>query len=229
MTNKKASAQNPVRTRPARTRKPRPTGPIAKQAWKPGNVLAPVPVVLVSCGGTGGIRPNIITIAWTGTVCSDPPQLSISVRPERYSYDLIKTSGEFVVNLPSRDQTRITDWCGVVSGSKVDKFAECGLTADPASLVACPIIRECPVNIECRVNRRLELGSHDLFLAEVVAVQVSAHLIDEQGKFDVEQAGLIAYGLGHYFPLGRAIDHFGFSIRKKAPRPARQIRSSRSP
>lgn len=201
--------------RPPRRRNPRPQPDHAKQSWKPGNVLAPVPVVLVSCGGTGDSPPNLITIAWTGTVCSDPAMLSISVRPERYSHGLITGAGEFVVNLPSQDQTRITDWCGVVSGRDHDKFAESGLTAAPAEMVGCPIVKECPVNIECRVTRRLPLGSHDLFLAEVVAVQVSAHLIDAKGKFRLDRAGLIAYGLGHYFALGRAIDHFGFSIRKK--------------
>lgn len=194
---------------------------IVKQSWKPGNVLAPVPVVLVSCGGSGGVAANIITIAWTGSVCSDPPMLSIAVRPERYSHGIIKASGEFVVNLPSRDQARITDWCGMVSGAKIDKFAEAGLTAAPAERLACPIIRECPVNIECRVSQCLELGSHHLFLAEVVAVQVSAHLLDEKGKFRLERAGLLAYGLGHYYSLGPAIDHFGFSIRKKAGKPRR--------
>lgn len=207
--NKKKPSRSPhAETKPA-------TGPIAKESWKPGNVLAPVPVVLVSCGGTADYRPNIITIAWTGTVCSDPPLLSISVRPERHSYDVITAGGEFVVNLPSVAQTRITDWCGVVSGREHDKFAECGLTAAPAGQVACPIIAECPVNIECRVTRRLELGSHHLFLARVVAVQVTAELIDAEGKFRVDRAGLIAYGLGHYFPLGPAIDHFGFSIRRR--------------
>jgi flavin reductase (DIM6/NTAB) family NADH-FMN oxidoreductase RutF len=194
---------------------------IEKQSWKPGNVLSPVPVVLVSCGGSGEFRANLITIAWTGSVCSDPPMLSIAVRPERHSHGIIKSTGEFVVNLPSLAQVKITDWCGMVSGSKVDKFAESGLTAAPATTVGCPIILECPVNIECRVTQRLELGSHDLFLAEVVAVQVSSHLLDELGKFRVEKAGLIAYGLGHYFPLGPAIDHFGFSIRKKSPKPRR--------
>lgn len=208
----------PKRSKPINEIMPPPApSAIEKQSWKPGNVLSPVPVVLVSCGGSDGIAANIITIAWTGSVCSDPPMLSIAVRPERHSHGIIKATGEFVVNLPSQAQTKITDWCGMVSGSKVDKFTETGLTATPATKVGCPIILECPVNIECRVTQRLELGSHDLFLAEVVAVQVSAHLIDEQGKFRLEKAGLIAYGLGHYFPLGPAIDHFGFSIRKKKP------------
>lgn len=206
------------------SRRTPPSGPApvqdhAKQSWKPGNVLAPVPVVLVSCAGQGEAAPNLITIAWCGTVCSDPAMLSISVRPERHSHGLIVDSGEFVVNLPTVAQTRITDWCGVVSGRDHDKFAEAGLTAAPAEKVGCPIVKECPVNIECRVTRRLPLGSHDLFLAEVVAVQVSAHLIDARGKFRLDQAGLIAYGLGHYFTLGRAIDHFGFSIRKRPAKP----------
>jgi flavin reductase (DIM6/NTAB) family NADH-FMN oxidoreductase RutF len=189
-------------------------GPIVKQSWKPGNVLAPVPVVLVSCGG-GESLANLITVAWTGNICSEPPMLSISLRPERHSHKIISASGEFVVNLPSREQARVTDWCGMVSGAKVDKFAETGLTSGPSLEVGCPIVLECPINIECRVRQTLQLGSHDLFLAEVVAVQVSSHLIDEKGKFRLDQAGLLAYGLGHYYPLGRAIDHFGFSIRKK--------------
>jgi flavin reductase (DIM6/NTAB) family NADH-FMN oxidoreductase RutF len=219
MNKKKLPARAKSSTRSARPAGPHPTNPIVKQFWKPGNVLAPVPAVLVSCGGTGEIRPNIITIAWTGTVCSDPAMLSISVRPERYSYGVIKDSGVFVVNLPSVSQTRITDWCGMVSGRDIDKFTESGLTAGPAGQVSCPIIVECPVNIECRVTQRLELGSHHLFLAEVAAVQVSSHLIDAKGKFRIDRAGLIAYGLGHYFPLGAAIDHFGFSIRRKVARP----------
>jgi len=193
--------------------------PITKQSWKPGNVLAPVPVVLVSCGGNSEFRPNMITIAWTGNACSEPPMLSIGVRPERYSHKIISASGEFVVNLPSSEQARLTDWCGMVSGAKIDKFAESGLTPGKALAVNCPIVLECPINIECRVRQTLKLGSHDLFLAEVVAVQVSSHLIDGKGKFRLDRAGMLAYGLGHYYPLGEAIDHFGFSIRKKK-RPA---------
>lgn len=218
---KKLTEKGPsLRTKRA-MKTPPPPARIEKEAWKPGNVLAPVPVVLVSCGGAGGFAPNIITVAWTGSVCSDPAMLSISVRPERHSHGIIKATGEFVVNLPSRAQAKVTDWCGMVSGSKVDKFAESGLTAAPANQVGCPVILECPVNIECRVSQRLELGSHDLFLAEVVAVQVSSHLLDAKGKFSLEQAGLLAYGLGHYYPLGPAIDHFGFSIRKKPARTSR--------
>ena len=192
-----------------------------KQAWKPGNVLAPVPVVLVSCGGQAGVPANIITIAWCGTVCTTPPMLSISLRPERHSHGLIRSSGEFVVNVPTREQVRITDWCGMVSGRDTDKFAEAGLTPAPAQAVSCPIIRECPINIECRVREISALGSHHLFIAEVVAVQVSASFIDDSGKLRLDRAGLLAYGLGHYFGLGPAIDHFGFSIRKRPRKPGR--------
>lgn len=186
-----------------------------KQAWKPGNVLAPLPVVLVSCGGRDGQKPNIITIAWTGTVCSDPPMVSISLRPERYSFSIIKRAGEFVVNLPTRRQARVVDWCGMVSGREVDKFAGAGLTAAPALKVGCPVIRECPVHIECRVRQSLNLGSHELFLAEVAAVRVAASLVDAAGRFHIEKAGLLAYGLGRYFELGAVVGRFGFSIRKR--------------
>jgi flavin reductase (DIM6/NTAB) family NADH-FMN oxidoreductase RutF len=196
-----------------------PKHPIEKQSWKPGNVLSPVPVVLVSCGGTAEWQPNIITIAWVGSVCSDPPMLSISVRPERHSFEIIKATDEFVVNVPSREQAKITDWCGMVSGRKVDKFKEAGLTPGAPLKVGCPIIQECPINIECQVRQTLALGTHTMFVAEVVGVQVTASLIDAKGKLRLDQARLIAYGLGHYFPLGPAIDHFGFSIRKKKPKP----------
>jgi flavin reductase (DIM6/NTAB) family NADH-FMN oxidoreductase RutF len=198
-----------------------------KEAWKPGNMLFPVPVVLVSCGGTKAWKPNLITIAWAGTVCTNPPMLSISVRPERHSCDIIRETGEFVVNLPTAKQIRLTDWCGVVSGRDHDKFAETGLTPAPALNVNCPIVLECPVNIECRVVHALELGSHVMSVAEVVAVQVSEALIDSKGKLLLEEAGLIAYVHGAYVELGRHLGHFGFSVRKKparktsAPKPRR--------
>jgi flavin reductase (DIM6/NTAB) family NADH-FMN oxidoreductase RutF len=190
---------------------------IPKQSWKPGNMLSPVPAVLVSCGGTGEWQPNLITIAWTGTVCSNPPMLSIAVRPERYSYEIIRQTGEFTVNLPSAAQARITDWCGVVSGRDCDKFEETGLTPAPGIKTNCPIVAECPVNIECKVTQTLELGSHVLFLAEVVAVQASKELIDAQGRLHLERAGLIAYVHGAYYALGPYLGHFGFSVRKKKP------------
>lgn len=191
---------------------------VRKTSWKPGNMLAPVPVVLVSCGGTQGWKPNLITIAWIGSVCSDPPMLSIAVRPDRYSHDIIKTTAEFVVNVPSMDQARTTDWCGVVSGRDVDKFASTGLTPAAGRKVSCPIVMECPLNIECRIRKRLALGSHTLFLAEVVAVQVSSQLVDARGRLNLQKAGLMAFAHGHYFSLGRHLGHFGFSVRKRQKR-----------
>ncbi len=196
--------------------------PVKKLSWKPGNMLSPVPAVLVSCGGTKEWQPNLITIAWAGTVCTNPPMLSISVRPERYSYDIIKKTGEFVVNLPTVKEAKVTDWCGVVSGRDHDKFEKTGLTSAPALQVSCPIVQECPVNIECRVTQTLELGSHVMFLAEVVAVQVSDTLIDAKNKLCLEKAGLIAYVHGAYFELGRYLGHFGFSVRKHKPVPAKK-------
>lgn len=187
-----------------------------KVSMKPFPLLSPVSVVLVSCGGTkAGETPNLITIAWTGTVCSDPPMLSISVRPERHSYDLIRRSGEFVVNVPSVRQARATDWCGVVSGRKENKFAKTGLTPGKALVVRPPIVRECPLNIECRVQQTLKLGSHVMFVAEVVAIQVSKELMTRNNRLALENAGLMAYAHGHYYALGRQIDHFGYSVRKK--------------
>ncbi len=195
---------------------------LAKESWKPGNVLSPVPVVLLSCGGTAEWAANIITIAWIGSICSDPPMLSISLRPERHSFPIIQATREFVVNLPTRKQARITDWCGMVSGRKVDKFAESGLTPAPALQVAAPIILECPVNIECRVRQEIPLGTHVMFLAEVVAVRVTAALLDPQGRFRLEDADLLAYGLGQYFALGEGLGKFGFSIQKRKPKTRKQ-------
>ncbi len=181
-------------------------------------MLSPVPVVLVSCGGTKGWKANLITIAWAGSVCSDPPMLSIAVRPDRYSHAIIKTTGEFIVNVPSTDQAKATDWCGVFSGRDVDKFAGTGLTPAPGRKVACPMVMECPLNIECRVRKSLELGSHTLFLAEVVAVQVSSELVDARGRLNLQKAGLMAFAHGHYFALGRHLGHLGFSVRKRKKR-----------
>lgn len=194
------------------------SGKIRKTSWKPGNMLSPVPVVLVSCGGAKGWKANLITIAWAGSVCSDPPMLSIAVRPDRYSHAIIKTTGEFIVNAPSTDQAKATDWCGVVSGRDVDKFAGTGLTPAPGRKVACPMVMECPLNIECRVRKSLELGSHTLFLAEVVAVQVSSELVDARGRLNLQRAGLMAFAHGHYFALGRHLGHLGFSVRKRKKR-----------
>lgn len=201
---------------------------MGKQIWKPGNMLYPVPAVMVSCADRAG-RTNIITVAWAGTVCTNPPMLSISVRPERFSYGLLRDSGEFAVNLVGRSLARACDWCGVKSGRDVDKWAEMGLTPEPAeTLEHAPVIAESPVNIECAVRDVLELGSHHLFLAEVRAVRVDERLIDEAGKLHLERANLVAYSHGEYFDLGRSLGTFGYSVRKKpAAAPKRQGKGER--
>lgn len=189
-----------------------------KQSWKPGTVLYPLPAVLVSCGATPD-EYNLLTVAWTGTVCTDPPMCYVSVRPERHSYGIIRRTGEFVINLTTRGLARAADWCGVRSGRDYDKFREMGLTPGKALKVAAPIVEESPVSIECRVRQVLELGTHDMFLAEVVAVQVDADYIDPAtGRFCLERACPIVYSHGEYFALGEALGHFGWSVRKK-PRP----------
>ena len=189
-----------------------------KQYWKPGNMLYPVPAVMVTCQRTGE-KPNIITIAWTGTICSDPTMVSISVRRERYSYALIKESGEFVINLTTRRLTKAADYCGVRTGRDVDKFAETGLTPCASKSVGCPGIAESPVNIECRVTEIKNLGSHDLFLAAVENVGVEESLLDQTGRLQLSSSGLIVYSHGSYFALGNEIGSFGYSVRKKAKKP----------
>ena len=185
-----------------------------KQEWKPGNMLYPVPAVMVSCGREKEI-PNIITVAWVGTICSDPAMLSISVRPERYSYGIIRETKEFVVNLTTKDLARATDWCGVKSGRDVDKFQQMHLTAAKAiHLKSAPIIAESPVNIECKVKEVLELGSHHMLLAEVAGVQISEKYMNETGKFELNDTGLVAYSHGEYFTLGEKIGKFGYSVKK---------------
>ena len=187
---------------------------MAKQTWKGSTLLNPEPPVLVSCGSIKAA--NLITIGWTGTICTQPSMVSISVRPERYSYQLIKDSGEFVINLPTRKLVRTVDWCGVKSGRDYDKFAEMKLTPLPASTVSCPILAESPVNLECQVTQVIPLGSHDLFLAKVTAVDVDEALLDEKGKLCLERADLIVYSHGEYFSLGKQLGTFGYSVRKKA-------------
>lgn len=185
-----------------------------KQEWKPGNMLYPVPVVMVSCARKDE-KPNIITVAWAGTICSDPVMVSISVRRERYSYDIIKETGEFVINLTTKELTKATDWCGVRSGREADKFKEMGLTAAQAKhLEHAPIISESPVNLECMVKEIKQLGSHDMFIAEVVGVQVSEKYMDESGKFELNSTDLVAYSHGEYFVLGEKIGKFGYSVKK---------------
>lgn len=191
---------------------------MAKQYWRPGNMLYPVPAVMVSCQRAGE-KPNIITIAWAGTVCSSPAMVSVSVRKERYSYEILKETGEFVVNLVTKDLVRAADYCGVRSGRDVDKYREMHLTELPSQTVLPPGIAESPVNIECRVKEIIPLGSHDLFLAEVTNVTIEDDLLDEKGKFDLNRAGLIAYSHGEYFELGKKVGSFGYSVRKPVKKP----------
>lgn len=187
---------------------------MSKQSWKPGNMLYPLPVVMVSVADQDG-NANIITVAWAGTICTNPPMVSISVRPERHSYDIIKQTGEFVINLTTEDLAFATDYCGVRSGRDVDKFKEQKLTAIESKVVSCPSIGESPVNIECKVTEIKELGSHDMFLAEIVSVSVDDSLMDETGRLCLDEAGLIAYNHGHYFPLKKKeIGKFGYSVMK---------------
>ena len=187
---------------------------IKKQIWRGGNMLYPLPAVMVSCQREGE-RPNIITVAWTGTICSDPVMVSISVRPERYSHDIISETGEFVINLTTDRLAFATDYCGVRSGRDVDKFKEMKLTEYPASQVKCPIIAESPLSLECRVKQIMPLGSHDMYIAEVVAVDVSEEYINEAGKFELNNTGLMVYSHGEYFTLGEKLGSFGYSVRKK--------------
>lgn len=187
---------------------------LGKQIWKAGNMLYPLPAVMVSCRRPGE-KANIITVAWTGTVCTNPAMLYISVRPERYSYSILRETGEFVVNLTTEKLARATDMCGVRSGRDMDKFAQLHLTEEPSQHIAAPGIRECPVNIECRVKQVLELGSHHMFLAEVLAVHVDEAYLDKNGKFHLNGAGLLVYSHGEYHAVGELLGTFGYSVRKK--------------
>ncbi len=188
---------------------------MSKQLWKPGNMLYPLPVVMVSVAGKNGEK-NILTIAWTGTICSDPPMVSISVRKERYSYQMIRDTGEFVINLTTKELAFATDYCGVKSGRDTDKFRETGLTAVAGEVVKAPLIAESPVNIECVVKEVKELGSHDMFLAEVVAVHADDKYMDENHKFHLENAEPIVYSHGAYLTTGEQLGTFGYSVKKKS-------------
>ncbi|MBO4213562.1 MAG: flavin reductase family protein [Lachnospiraceae bacterium] len=181
--------------------------------FKPGNMLYPLPVVMVSTG-SDSIRPNIITVAWAGTICSNPPMLSISVTKERFSHNIIRDTGEFVVNLVTEELIRACDYCGVKSGRDVDKFKEMNLTAAPSKEVKAPQIKESPVSIECKVREIKELGSHDMFIAEVVNVRVNDKYMDEKNVFNLNETGLVTYSHGTYFTLGKKVGTFGFSVRK---------------
>ena len=187
---------------------------MAREILRPGNMLYPIPAVMVSCGRENE-TPNIITVAWAGNVCSSPAMLSISVRPERYSYDIIKETGEFVVNLTNKKTAKQADWCGVRSGRDYDKFKEMHLTPLKSNKISAPGIEECPVNIECKVKQIIPLGSHDMFIAEVMCVDVDDTYLDEKGRFDMHRAGLIAYSHGEYFELGQKLGKFGYSVVKK--------------
>ena len=187
---------------------------MAKAAWRPGNMLYPLPVVMVSVADEEG-HDNIITVAWAGTVCTNPPMVSISVRPERYSYKMLTDTREFVINLTTEKLAFATDYCGVKSGRDVDKFKELRLTREKASHVGVPMIGESPVSIECRVREIQEYGSHSVFTADVLAVHVDTAYMDEKGKFDLASANPIVYSHGEYYGLGKKLGTFGYSIKKK--------------
>lgn len=184
-----------------------------KQEWKAGNMIYPVPAVMVTAADKAG-KDNIITVAWTGTVCTNPPMAYISVRPERYSYHMIEETGEFVINLSTKALSYAVDYCGVRSGRDVDKFKELGLTRQKASRVSPPLIGESPVNIECKVTQCLPLGSHHMFLAQVQAVHVDEAYLNEKGRFELEKAQPIVYSHGAYFDLKNELGTFGYSIKK---------------
>ena len=186
---------------------------MAKQIWKPGNMLYPLPAVMVSVADKEG-NPNIITVAWAGTVCTNPPMVSISVRPERYSYHMIDETGEFVINLTTEKLAYATDYCGVRSGKDVDKFKELHLTPEKAEYVSASLIAESPVNIECKVVKKETPGSHHIFLAEVKAVHVDDAYMDQKGRFALEKTDPIVYVHGQYYSLGKLLGTFGYSVKK---------------
>lgn len=189
-----------------------------KKSLKPGTMVYPIPAVMVSCGAVAE-EYNIMTAAWTGTICSEPPMCYVSIRPERHSYDIIKRTGEFVINLTTVALAEATDWCGVRSGRDFDKFAHCGLTAERSAVVAAPSIGEAPVSVECRVRQIMPLGSHDMFIADVVNVAVDESLIDAQsGKLDLQRAGLLCYSHGEYFAVGDLVGTFGYSVKGSTKR-----------
>jgi flavin reductase (DIM6/NTAB) family NADH-FMN oxidoreductase RutF len=186
---------------------------MAKTKWRGGALLSPVPPAMVSCSHEG--KDNIITIAWTGIVNTDPPKTYISVRPSRHSYKMIKESGVFAINLTTKELAKSADWCGVYTGAKVDKFARCKLTKGSCNEIDCVAVEESPLTLECRVTDVIPLGTHDMFLADIVAVDVDESLLDEKGKLRLEKAGLVAYAHGDYFELGKRIGSFGYSVAKK--------------
>lgn len=186
---------------------------MSKVMWKPGTFLYPIPAVMVSCGNME--KSNIMTVAWTGIINTNPAIVYISVRPERYSYNLIKENGEFVINLTNEKLAFATDWCGVRSGAKFDKFKEMRLTKEKANFVKCPMIKESPVSVECKVIEEKNYGSHTQFVAEVLAINADEKYIDEKGAFDISKCNLISYSNGGYYTQGKKIGKFGFSVKKK--------------
>ena len=186
---------------------------MSKVVWKPGTFVYPIPAVMVSCGTME--KSNIVTVAWTGVINSDPAMVYISVRPSRYSYNIIKEQGEFVINLTTRNLARATDWSGCRSGNDYDKFKEMNLTKENANFVKCPLIKESPVSIECKVKEIRKLGSHDMFIAEVLSIDADDKYIDENGAFDISKCDLISYINGGYYTQGEKLGKFGFSVKKK--------------
>ena len=191
---------------------------MGKVFWKGGTLLGPLPPVMVTCGDME--KSNIITVAWTGIINSDPPKTYISLRPERYSYGIIKDAGEFAVNLTTVQTVKWADYLGIHTGRKIDKFKKSGLTKEKAKEVLCPLIAESPLSLECRVTNIVPLGTHDMFVADIVSVDVDEDLIDNSGRLRLERAGLAAFAHGEYFALGRSLGKFGFSVAKKKKRPA---------
>ena len=189
---------------------------MSRKIWKAGTFIYPLPAVMVSCGTME--KSNIMTVAWTGILNTNPAMCYISVRPERYSYNLIKEQGEFVINLTNEKLAYATDWCGVKTGAKVDKFKEMHLTKEKANFVKCPLIKESPVSIECKVKKEINLGSHTMFMAEILCINADEKYIDNKGAFDISKCKLIAYANGGYYSLGKKIGKFGYSVRKKKGR-----------
>ena len=186
---------------------------MSKLKWKPGTMVYPLPPALVSCGTME--NSNVLTVAWTGILCTDPAMTYVSIRKERHSYNIIKETGEFVINLASANLAKQVDYCGVKSGKLVDKFKECNFTKEQGAETSVPMIKECPISIECRVKEVRELGTHDMFMAEILAVNVDEKYLDETGRFDMEACNLLAYSHGHYYSLGEKLGKFGFSVEKR--------------
>ena len=202
---------------------------MAKLKWKGGALVAPVPPAMISCGNEADGTSNIITIAWTGIVNTVPPKTYISVRPSRHSYKLIKENGEFAINLTTSALVRHADYCGIYTGAKVNKFEKCNLTKEDASEISCPLIAESPLSLECRVTDIIPMGSHDMFLADIIAVNVDESLIDKDGKLHLNKAGLVAFAHGEYFALGEKLGTFGYSVKKKKKGASNNQKTSSKP